>query len=433
MSWRGYLEIRSSKWLAALAAIIVLVAACSSVDDPITRAIPAPTFTLTAGPPTTSPEESRIVPESITVTSTATLVDSNISQPAIASTKNQKSEPQSSRPTPERVSSVGIRPEQGDQNQASEFKIEGTIEWRPPPVPVPHSQHPDDHYWMARPLPSDSRNYDLEYYPYGNEPLLIQALPYRVHHGLDFPNSTGTPIFATSSGTVIWAGPMANPQSGVNYYGNTVVILHDWRWQEQNVYTLYAHTLELFVEVGDKVDQGQLIAGVGASGEVSGPHLHLEVRIGSNNYSSTRNPALWLAPFEGWGSLAGRFIDNRGRMIHGALITVRPVNVESGISVPTRRQRTYSNIGVNQDDVWQENFVVADLPAGEYTLFLEVGGNQFRRNVRIFTGQTNFVVVQADFRFVPTSTPTLTPTPTTVITGTTSPEGPVTPTLEPND
>jgi hypothetical protein len=226
---------------------------------------------------------------------------------------------------------------------------------------------------------------------------------------------------------------MANPQSGVNYYGNTVVILHDWQWQGHNVYTLYAHTLELFVEVGDKVDQGQLIAGVGASGEVSGPHLHLEVRIGSNNYSSTRNPALWLAPFEGWGSLAGRFIDNRGRLIHGALITVRPVKVESGISVPTRRQRTYSNIGVNQDDVWEENFVVADLPAGEYTLFLEVGGNQFRRNVRIFPGQTNFVVVQADFKFFPTSTPTLTPTPTTVITGTTSPAGPATPTLEPDD
>jgi hypothetical protein len=432
MSWRGYLEIRKPKWIAALAATIILLSACSSVDEVITRAIPAPAFTLTSSPPTAPPDDTRVVLKSNTETATATLIDSSTSQPTSTSTKSLKSDDQSSIPTPENISSVGISPDLAVQNQSSEFEIETAVEWRPPPVPVPHSLHPDDHYWMARPLPSDSRNYSLEWYPYGNEPFRTQALPYRVHHGLDFPNSTGTPIFATSSGTVVWAGPMANPQSGVNYYGNTVVILHDWQWQGQKVYTLYAHTLELFVEVGDKVDQGQLIAGVGASGEVSGPHLHLEVRIGSNNYSRTRNPALWLAPFEGWGSLAGRFIDNGGRMIHGALITVRPVNVESGISVPTRRQRTYSNTGVNQDDVWEENFVVSDLPAGEYTLFLEVGGNQFRRNVRIFAGQTNFVVMQADFKFVPTSTPTLTPTPTTVITGTTSPEGPVTPTLEPN-
>jgi hypothetical protein len=218
----------------------------------------------------------------------------------------------------------------------------------------------------------------------------------------------------------------------VSYYGNTVIMLHDWRWQDQNVYTLYAHTLELFVEVGDHVERGQLIAGVGASGEVSGPHLHLEVRVGENSYNSTRNPALWLAPFEGWGTLAGRFIDNRGRPIHGAMITVRPVKVESPVTILTRRQRTYSPIGVNSDEVWQENFVVADLPAGEYTLFLNGGGNLFRRNVQILPGQTNFVIIQADFQFVPSPTPTPTPTYTPTLTGTLTSEPTATPTLDLN-
>jgi hypothetical protein len=215
---------------------------------------------------------------------------------------------------------------------------------------------------------------------------------------------------------VVWAGPLRSNRDGVNYYGNTVIIQHDWQWLGQDVFTLYAHTLELFVEVGDVVRQGQLIAGVGASGEVSGPHLHLELRVGENNYSSTRNPALWLAPYEGWGTLAGRFMDNRGRLIHGASVTVTPVDIDSGFEAPIRRQRTYPLDGPNGDDIWQENFVVADLPAGEYEVLLTTAGQIFRRNVRIQPGQTNYIILQADFRWSPTATPLPTPTPTPTAT-----------------
>lgn len=306
----------------------------------------------------------------------------------------------------------GIRPAEAILKRNPENGLESPVDWRPPPVPVPHALHPDDHYWLARPLPSDRRNYDLEWYPYGNRPMRSQALPYRVHHGMDFPNDTGTPIFASSSGEVIWAGPLPSNRDGVNYYGNTVVIKHDWLWQGQDVYTLYAHTLELFVEVGDIVEQGQLIAGVGASGEVSGPHLHMEVRVGENNYSSVRNPALWLAPYEGWGTLAGRFMDSRGRLIHGALITLYPLETEGFSDVPIRRQRTYEPSTVQSDDVWQENFVAGDLPAGDYQLVMSTAGQIFRREIRIKPIQTNYVIFQADFAWAPTSTPTLTPTPT---------------------
>ncbi len=304
--------------------------------------------------------------------------------------------------------------------------LTSTVEWRPPPLPVPLSLHPDDHYWLSRPIASDRRNYDLEWYPYGNEPMLSSAQPYRVHHGMDFPNDTGTPIFAAAAGTVIHAGPLPSSRNGVNYYGNTVVILLDWRWQGEDVYTLYAHTLELFVEVGDHVDQGQLIAGVGASGEVSGPHLHLELRVAANNYANTRNPALWLVPYQGWGTLAGRFIDELGRFIHGAQLTVIPDEVEGGFEPPIRRQRTYSRNGPNSDEVWRENFVVADLPAGFYTVLLRTSGATFRREVQVKPGQTNFIVVQADFVWSPTVTPTPSPTlrPTTSVTPTLGPPVP---------
>lgn len=330
----------------------------------------------------------------------------------------------STRPPTPVVVGTGVRPEDTQLFRPAEEELAAPLDWRPPPMAVPLSLHPDDHYWLIRPIPSGSRNFDLEWYPYGNEPLLSDRLPYRMHHGLDFPNETGTPILAAGSGTVIHAGPLPSNRNGVNYYGNTIVIQHDWQWQGQNVYTLYAHTLELFVNVGDYVEQGQLIAGVGASGEVSGPHLHLEVRVGQNHYESVRNPALWIAPYEGWGTLAGRFIDRRGRWMYGTLITVYP----EGSSWAIRQIRTYLNDVVKPDDVWNENFVVGDLPAGRYTVLLSGGGETFRRQVEVLPGQTAYIVVQADFNYSPSPTPLPTPTPTPVGSATPETSSDVTPT-----
>lgn len=302
-------------------------------------------------------------------------------------------------PTP---AGVGVRPNQAQQLWVPDAGPEPPEGWRPPPYNVPLSLHYDDHYWLARPLPSGSRNFDLEWYPYGNDVQLPELPPYRIHHGIDFPNDTGTPVLAAGSGTVVHAGPLPSPRDGVNYYGNTVVILHDWQWQEKDVYTLYAHTLELFVQEGDSVQQGQLIAGVGSSGEVSGPHLHFEVRIGSNNYNNTRNPALWLAPFEGWGTLAGRLVDKNSRMISSASLTLLPLNVDTVV----RKQQTYYPT-VRSDEVWRENFVFADLPAGRYRLMIDAndGVHVYEREVEIFPGQTSFEIISTNFEFVPTPTP----------------------------
>lgn len=315
----------------------------------------------------------------------------------------------------------GLRPADALQLYPPPLPPAETLEWRPPPLPAPHALRPDDHYWLQRPLPSDNRNYDLEWYPYGNVPYYGYMVPQQVHHGLDFPNDTGTSVFAVGSGAVIFAGPLPNRGNGANYYGNTVIIEHDWTWRGQPVYTLYAHTLELFVAEGDRVEQGQLLAGVGASGTVTGPHLHLEVRVGSNSYLSTRNPSLWLVPFQGWGTLAGRFVDNRGRLIHGATISVQPIRLETRGPTGARWLRTYSRYGPVSDEVWGENFVVADLPAGEYRVQFQTAGTTVRRDVRVLPGITNFIVVQADYAWAPTLTPTPPPTPSS------TPEGSPTP------
>lgn len=320
-------------------------------------------------------------------------------------------------PTP---AGVGIRPDQVEQLWVPDAGPEPPEGWRPPPYDVPLAFHYDDHYWLARPLPSGSRNYDLEWYPYGNDVQLPDIPSYRIHHGIDFPNETGTPVLAASSGTVVYAGPLPSPLNGVNYYGNTVIIQHDWQWLGKDVFTLYAHTLELFVQEGDVVEQGQLIAGVGSSGEVSGPHLHFEIRVGTNNYNDTRNPALWLAPFEGWGTLAGRFVDKNNQFISGAAMTLLPLDVDTAV----RKQRTYSLV-VKSDEIWQENFVFGDLPAGRYRLTIDMndGVHIYEREVEIYPGQTSFEIISATFEFTPTATPIPIDTPPPAdLTGAT-PEG----------
>ena len=92
---------------------------------------------------------------------------------------------------------------------------------------------------------------------------------YAGHVGIDIVAYYGAPIYAGASGTVT--------HSGWNYgYGNCVIIDHGNGYQ-----TLYGHCSELLVSVGEKVIQGQIIAKEGATGMVSGAHMHFEVRMGN--------------------------------------------------------------------------------------------------------------------------------------------------------
>ena len=86
------------------------------------------------------------------------------------------------------------------------------------------------------------------------------------HLGLDFRASTGTPVHATNSGTVILARPLY-------FEGNCVMLDHG-----QGLVTIYMHLSEFKVKEGEKVTAGQLIALSGGTGRSTGPHLHFAVR-----------------------------------------------------------------------------------------------------------------------------------------------------------
>ena len=95
----------------------------------------------------------------------------------------------------------------------------------------------------------------------------ISRIRSSAHKGLDIANKTGTPIKAAAAGTVT-----TSSYSGL--YGNLVIIDHG-----NEVETYYAHCSKLHVSVGDKVKQGEVIADMGSTGNSTGPHLHLEIRV----------------------------------------------------------------------------------------------------------------------------------------------------------
>lgn len=92
------------------------------------------------------------------------------------------------------------------------------------------------------------------------------------HTGLDIANSTGTPIVPIASGTVTYAGRKGS-------YGNMVIINHGKNANGQKIETYCAHCSKLNVNVGDSVNENTIIALVGSTGNSTGPHLHLEIRI----------------------------------------------------------------------------------------------------------------------------------------------------------
>ncbi|WP_329531148.1 LysM peptidoglycan-binding domain-containing M23 family metallopeptidase [Streptomyces sp. NBC_01450] len=101
------------------------------------------------------------------------------------------------------------------------------------------------------------------------------------HTGVDFVIPTGTTIKAIAAGTVVSAG-----WGGA--YGNQVVIQH-----ADGQYSQYAHMSVLSVSAGQTVTEGQQIGLSGATGNVTGPHLHFEIRT-TPNYGSDVDPVAYL-------------------------------------------------------------------------------------------------------------------------------------------
>lgn len=100
----------------------------------------------------------------------------------------------------------------------------------------------------------------------------------RLHDGIDISAPRGTEVSAAARGKVVYSGRLSG-------YGNLIILKH-----ASGFFTAYAHLSKSKVVKGGKVEQGQVIGLVGATGRASGPHCHFEIR----QKTEARNPLFFL-------------------------------------------------------------------------------------------------------------------------------------------
>ena len=100
----------------------------------------------------------------------------------------------------------------------------------------------------------------------------------QIHTGIDIAGVSNTPIVAANHGKVVFAGP-------IGIYGNVIVLDHGY-----GLHSLYGHLSQINVQVGDRVEKGEVMANSGESGLAFGDHLHFEIRVNGVPV----NPIEWI-------------------------------------------------------------------------------------------------------------------------------------------
>jgi murein DD-endopeptidase MepM/ murein hydrolase activator NlpD len=289
--------------------------------------------------------------------------------------------------------------------------------WRPPLYPIPWAVSPYDHFYFARPIAADQVNWPIPDYRYGG--VFFASV---VHTGIDIPTPEGTPIMAAGPGTVVWVGWglfTETPGNLADPYGIAVGIRHDFGYNDQQLYTIYAHMSKAIAVVGQHVETGEIIGLVGSTGATTGPHVHFEVRYPINSFQHTYNPELWIAPPQGWGVLVGRVLDSKGKILQSTDVHLRSEETKKTFTV-----KTYGIGGaINSDPYYNENLVLGDLPAGIYKITLTFEKKEKQTWVEIFPGQVTYFTFEGDSGFGTERPPapkldflpdTLPPTPTSL-------------------
>ncbi|MCB0102998.1 MAG: M23 family metallopeptidase [Anaerolineales bacterium] len=208
------------------------------------------------------------------------------------------------------------------------------------------------------------------------------------HHGVEFQNAFGTPVHAAGNGVVVFADSDKATKFAPwnNFYGNLVVIQH-----ADEMYTLYAHLSSILVQVGDEVAVGDVIGQVGATGGATGPHLHFEVRAGSDytEYFSTQNPELWLAPPYGMGALSITFKAGNEKNYE------RPMVISKYADDSETLQFTYYVSSYAKGfEYHPEDCVLNSLQAGRYKIAFSDAGGLHERFVVVAEGRLTEVVFE---------------------------------------
>jgi len=257
-----------------------------------------------------------------------------------------------------------------------------------PAIQAPVALSPFDHFYFTFPIAnahlglySPSQRYGVR-----QEAGTNRREP---HVGLDVGLDSGTPVRAAGDGTIVWAsyGQTYNsPYFLDDPYGISIVIRHNFGYNGERIWTVYAHLSSVSVEVGQRVQQGELIGLTGNTGLSTGPHLHFEVRAGTNNTNFTYNPELWLAPPEGHGVLVGRVANERNQLLLNWLTEVRSLDTGQLWTNYTY----FTGFRLRSDPYYKENLVLTNLPAGRYEVAIPLYSIWWRTEIEIKPGAVTY-------------------------------------------
>lgn len=244
----------------------------------------------------------------------------------------------------------------------------------------------DGHFLFQRPIKLPANTFIDTTYPYAST-----ANGYRdPHHGVEFLNKFGTPVYAAGDGVILFAGQdrEAVYSPWPNFYGNVIVIRH-----ADDLYTLYAHLSKILVEEGQSVSVGEQIGEVGQSGVAVGPHLHFEVRHGDvEDYFSTQNPELWLVPNKGTNGRLGviqiAILNSAKQLVKRVEYTMEFISDKKPDENKTFFGVTYSSDMLTGE----ENAVMGDMSPGTYRIAFKYDGQLYERHIEVESGRLTQVV-----------------------------------------
>lgn len=164
---------------------------------------------------------------------------------------------------------------------------------------------------------------------------------------------------------MVWAGWglfTKSPLIKEDPYGLAVAIRHDFSYNDQQLYTVYAHMSEVIAMVSQHVETGELIGLVGSTGATTGPHVHFEVRFPTNSFQNTVNPELWISPPQGWGVLVGRVTDTKDKTLQQVEVTVRSEETDKSNIVKSygssgAMTRTHTTMKILSSVIWPRAFI----------------------------------------------------------------------------
>ena len=240
----------------------------------------------------------------------------------------------------------------------------------------------DGHFILQRPIQPPEENSVDPTYRYASTANGTRD----PHHGVEMGKDYGTPVHVAADGVVVFAGP---DQAAVyspwpNFYGNMILIHHS-----DDLFTLYAHLSKIDVEVRQTVKMGEKIGEIGQSGAATGSHLHFEVRRGEGeNYLSTVNPELWLAPSHAEDGAVSFVITDEAGLLQRATLTLGHYSDAKELLEEYYVDTYDPHMPTNE-----ENAALSDLPPGTYRITLIQNGHLYERWVEVQSGKLTQVVI----------------------------------------